>query len=660
MRYPSPKFVQFVQFVAKAFLPGLALLALSATRPPAGPRPPAARPDTATILADLGGVPCPDDSAFTCVTLTVPLDHLHPDNGQTLDVVFGVLPATGERQGLFVTVTGGPGTTGLAYADSYTSAFDPALPEHFDIVFFDQRGVGQSGGLTCPNAAAVFYQADSRGLTPAQETAAAAAAQTFATECVAEVSDPRLLPYLGTEQAIEDLELFRQALQTEQFYLYGESYGTQYAQTYARAHADHLAGLILDGTVDLTLTGYEYYEQQAQAFGDTLAATLTTCGQDPACRADLGRRPLLVYDRLARRLANGPVTFRFPLPGAVAERRSFTLADLEAVAASQMYSPGDRLLFTRALAAYGSRNDLVPLARLLYVDLGLDPLTLAVIPDPTWSEAIYYGVECQDYAYPGSTPEQRALNYLRAGDEVEGALPRLGSLFYGDLPCAYWPNPATTLTRPAPLLAAGVPTLVLGATADPATPVGNGISVYQALDDAYLVTQQGGPHVIFGRGEPCQDDLVTNFLLFGETPASRETECPGVVMDDYVPLAPRSVRLLDGLADAFLALEDELYYLPEYYYWDGAEATNVGCGRAGTLTLVPDDEVYAFTFEACALLRDLTLTGSGSQDPATDTTTWDVTTTGRWTCDLHAERVESHLTITGTCGDEAVDIDQDV
>ncbi len=650
MRRPSCK---FLPFVATAFLP---LLLIAAARPPA------ARPDTADLLAQLGGVPCPDDSAFTCVTLTVPLDHSHSDpaDTRTLDVVFAVLPATGERKGLFVTVTGGPGTAGTAYADSYTAAFDPAIPEVFDIVFFDQRGMGFSGGLDCSEAAAIFYQADSRGLTTAQEAAARAASQTFAADCVTEVSDPALLPFLGTDQAVEDLELFRQTMQDETFWLYGESYGTQYAQTYARAHGDHLAGLILDGTVDLTLTGYQYYEQQAQAFGDALTATLAECGANPACRTDLGRRPVLVYDRLARALARGPLTFRFPLPNAPAERRPFTLADLEAVAASQMYSQGDRMMFTRALAAYGSRNDLVPLARLLYVDLGLDPLTLEVIPDPTWSEAIYYGVECQDYAYPGGTPAQRAENYLRAGDPVEAALPRLGSLFYGDLPCAYWPNPTTTLTRPAALVASGLPTLVLGATADPATPVGNGIAVYNALDDAYLVTQQGGPHVIYGRGVDCIDDLVTNFLLFDETPPERETTCPGSVMADYVPLGARTARQLDTLTDAFLTLEDELYYLPEYYYWDGAEETHVGCGRGGALTLVPDDTVYAFTFDGCAFLRDLTLTGSGSQDPATDTFTWDVTTTGRWVCDLHTERVESHLTITGTCDTAAIDIDEDL
>ena len=198
------------------------------------------------------------------------------------------------------------------------------------------------------------------------------------------------------------------------------------------------------------------------------------------------------------------------------------------------------MLFNRALAAYASRDDVVPLARLLYLSLGLDPQTLDAVPDPSYSDAIYYAVECQDYGYPGATPDAKAENYLRAGDPIEAAVPRLASLFYGDLPCAYWPNATTNMTRPSPLTAPGIPTLVLGATADPATPVNNGISVYQHLQNGYLITQQGGPHVIFGRGVECVDNLVTDFLVKGKTPRQRETTCDGVVADDYVPLAPRT------------------------------------------------------------------------------------------------------------------------
>ena len=79
------------------------------------------------ILDDLEGVPCFEESAFTCVTIDVPLDHFNPSDTRTIPVVFAILPASGERRGMFVTATGGPGTSGVLSADSYSSYFDPAI-----------------------------------------------------------------------------------------------------------------------------------------------------------------------------------------------------------------------------------------------------------------------------------------------------------------------------------------------------------------------------------------------------------------------------------------------------------------------------------------------------------------------------------------------------
>jgi pimeloyl-ACP methyl ester carboxylesterase len=610
---------------------------------------PPARPSTEKILKQLGGRPCPDESEFTCVTLTMPLDHFSPADPRTIQVTFAVLPATGQRKGMFVTATGGPGTSGIAVADSYTAAFDASIPRRFDIVFFDQRGVALSGGLTCPTAAAAYYQTDTRAITPQQEAAVKNAARTFSQACVSEMGHPDILPYLGTQQAIEDLDRFRQLLRDEKFWLYGESYGTQYAQTYAAAHGDHLAGLILDGTVDLTLSGFEFYAQAAQAFNDTLVATLQACNDDAACVEDMDGAAVAAYDRLAARLDRHSLPYRFPLPAGGRAQREFTFADLEVTASGQLYSEGDRMLFNRALATSASRDDVVPLARLLYLSLGLDPQTLDAVPDPSYSDAIFYAVECQDYGYPGATPNAKAENYLRAGDPIEAAVPHLASLFYGDLPCAYWPNATTNLTRPEPLIAEGITTLVLGATADPATPVNNGISVYQRLADGYLITQQGGPHVIFGRGVECVDDLVTDFLVKGKTPRQRATTCEGVVADEYVPLAPRKASAFDNPLDALASAETEINYLPEYYYWDGVEPTNAGCAVNGKLHFEPNGEKYAFNLNACAFTKDFNLSGIGSYDSGNDRFVFTVATTGRWRCNLKYTRTADHTVVTGTC-----------
>ena len=605
---------------------------------------------TKRLLQRLGGFKCFKDSIFTCVTVDVRLDHFNPSDTRTIPVTFAVHPATGVRKGIFVTATGGPGYSGIASADSYTAAFDPSIPEAFDIVFFDQRGIALSGDQSCPNAGNVYYQQDARAITPAQEAAIKQTAKTFSTDCVNEVSNPELLSYLGTNQAVEDLEYFRQLIGDEKFWLYGESYGTQFSQTYAAAHSDHLAGLLLDGTVDLTLDGMGFYSQQAQAFSDTLVASLSACNDDPVCRKDMSGNAINAYDQIESKLSRKPISFKFPLPKGGFANRTFSLTNLEYVAASQMYSEGDRMMFTRALAAFASKQDITPLARLLYFDMSMDPQTLDVIPDPYYSDAVFYGVECQDYGYPGNSPEKKANNYLKAADPFESSIPYLASILYGDLPCAYWPFATSDLTRPDHLLADGVPTIVLGATADPATPVGNGISVYQHLADAYLVTQEGGPHVIFGLGNECPDVLVTDFLVNDVLPAQRETVCPGYVADEHVPLTPRAASEFKNAYKALSTIETEIYYLPEYYYW-GGEPESIGCTYGGTLSFNYNKAGTKtdFALNKCALINNFILTGTGSYNSNNDRFVLDVATRGRWTCDLKYVRKGDAINLTGKC-----------
>ncbi len=620
----------------------------------------AAKPgSTADILARLGGYPCPD-SDFTCVKLTVPLNHFAVDRGRTIDVVFGVLPATGERKGMFVTATGGPGSSGLASADSYTAAFDPSIPEHFDIVFFDQRGVGQSGDLECPNAAVTYYQQDARADTPAEEANLIDQAKTFAQDCVNEIGiDPGFLPFYGTNQAVEDLDLFRQAIGDDKIWLYGESYGTQYAQEYAAAHPDHLAALILDGTVDLTLSGTDFLAGQAQAFNDVLVQTLQACNDNSSCSGDVdGGDALAVYDDLAAELDTSPVSFDFPLPSGGKAHRSFTRADLEGGVIGFLYSEGSRLILQRAIAS-ASHGDLVPLARIAYNSLEIDPETLEPAPDPTFSDALFYTVECQDYNYFSGTPDQRAAAYIRAGDATDQSIPRLSDIFYGDLPCAFWPS-APEPDRPAPLTAAGIPTIVLGATADPATPLQNGEDVFSRLSDGYLIVTDGGPHVTFGWGNACPDDIVTAFLVDDQMPARRQTGCDGVIAYDYLPNPPASAAdyadPLDALDTAYLSL----YYLPEYYYWDTSTTTSIGCPSGGTLTFAAANSGAALTFDHCAFSDGFAMTGTGEDNFFDDGSTHiKVSVTGLESGNLtYRYSSDGSVRVTGTYGGQTIDLSQ--
>jgi pimeloyl-ACP methyl ester carboxylesterase len=617
--------------------------------------------DTATLdafLQEHGGRPCFDWSAFTCITLDVPRDHLSPGDGPRLGVTFAVLPAARPelRKGVFVVATGGPGSSGVLSADYYTSGYDQSILDSFDIVFFDQRGMGFSGNVACPQAAATYYlQAIAPGGEAAEYLQQVAGA--FAEGCVHELTDSELLPFLGTAQAIEDLEQFRQQIGAEKLWLYGESYGTQFAQHYAAKYPDRLAGMILDGTVDMTLTGVEYYRQQAQGFNDTLIAAFEACLQDSLCARDASmlvepsqaaNLPIQTYDALLERLQRSPEKYAFPLPAGGIEERIFTFSDLEFVVASQLYAEGDRMMLMRALLDAADDMDIVPLARLLYHNLSINPQTLTAITDESYSDAVYYAVECQDYGYPGNSPEEKAQNYLAAGAQI--TLPRFKSILYDDLPCAFWPAATSNYTRPEPVRAEGVPVLVLGATADPVTPVEHGISVFQNLSNGFLITTTGGPHVSFGYGKPCPDDLIAEFLVEGRTPASRSTTCDGRVMDSYVPLAPESAATFANLEQALTSFEVEMAFLPEFYYWSGYESLTVGCAKGGTLQAENADDGIAIQWTNCAFSSGFHLTGSAIYDSGNDTLTASVTTAGNWSCDgLEYQRTAETIQISGSC-----------
>ncbi len=565
--------------------------------------------------------PCPE-SRFTCITLRVPRDHFGAADGPTFDVTFGLLRASQTpRKGVWVTITGGPGTAGLASADSYTDTFDPAIVEQYDIVFLDQRGVGQSEPIQCPEATLAYYTTEALPtLSDEQAAAFAVAAGRYAEDCVEESGIDRAdLPYFSTRQAVEDLEAFRLWLKADKLDLYGESYGTQYAQTYAAAHPEHLHSLFIDGAVDLTLTGLDYYIEDVSAYEETLLMTLDRCTQDPVCSADVDLGPrrggsgdaLATFDGLVERLPDGPIAYDFVDASGEIQRRTFSLGDLETATAGYLGSTADRMLLQRAIAQ-ASHGNLLPLARMLYVSLGQDPETLEAVPDPSWSDGMYYAVQCMDYAYGTGSAAERVAAYLAAEAAANVDAVRLGSIAYEDLPCASWPVHPASQERPAYLTDTPFPVFVLNSSTDPATPYAGALRIFDHLADGYLVTTPGGPHVLFGRGESCPDELVTAFLVDDELPADRRTECDFIGTQPYVPIPAATVDEYATTLDALIAMDDEINWNVDYWEWYGDDTLTFGCWHGGTISYEASDAGYAVALDACAFSAGLPLTGSAS------------------------------------------------
>lgn len=602
------------------------------------PPAPAKIDDIRPILEQLGGQACEEQPEMTCVTLTVPLNHFDPANTETIQVVFAVLPASGQRYGMYVQAfPGGPGGEGISSA--YTDYFDARILEHFDIVYFDQRGLGLSSPLDCPVANASgtpdflteYNKAGLEGLdTPAEQQKAIDDARKFVDDCVAEIGiDPPKLVFYGTDQVAEDIEAFRRTIGDEKIWLYGISYGTAVAQTYAAAHLDQLAGLILDGTIDLTLSGEESAYSQEKGFDKVLVATLKACDDDPDCYDALGGDALSFYDEFARQVSAKPLEYEFPLPDGTRVKRIFTFDQLEFVASYQMYSLGGRSLFLRALAA-ASQGDIIPMARLLYAQGKIDPATGAYLGDPTFSDTMFTSVHCTDNAYFSGAPEERIAKTIEAGQASNGTVPRLDGAIYTGITCALWPSAPKEPVSVAPLVAPGLPVLVLNATLDPATPFQEGKAVFERLDNGYHLYVEGGLHGIYGWGESCPDDYVTDFLVDGKLPSSREIVCnwdPAVIYS-FVPFMPANVSDFSEPLDIFLSIIDELNRMPEYYYSNLDKEESFACPYGGAFTFGPADSGADYSYEKCAFTQGFEITGRGGYNFETSVVSFSAEITG--------------------------------
>ena len=564
------------------------------------------------VVDKLGGKEC-EDSALTCVDLPVPIDHAIPGSNQTLTIRFAVSFASEKSKGILFYVVGGPGGSGLQAADSYLGSFDAPLTKEMDIVFFDQRGVGPLNGISCPKAGLAF---DMTSFSLRQPDQAITAAQTFAKDCVAETEHGDLLPYLSTGNAIQDLEDFRVAIGRPKVWLYGESYGTQFAQAYATRYPKALNGLIIDGVVDLTRNAEQYYGEDTRTAERLLAKTLAACDAEADCHADMAGPAAEAYDRLAAKVQAAPIAVDYPLADGGFAKREMTAAILESDAFYALYGTDSRVSFLRALAAAANGN-LVPLLRLGYQNLGADPETLEPAADPSWYGGAYYGITCPDYDDAGRDEPAHTREILEQARALAPTTPRLIRDFYAErLVCTFWPVKGGK-ERPAPFPGGGYPTLILNSDSDPATPISNGYAVFDHAENASMVTMQGGPHVIWGRGLGCPDQIVFGLMLDGRKPEKREQICKQEFLDHYARLTNAQTGEAFGLARA---VETEIAQSPDLINWDGVDPLTFGCDFGGTVTATAAEAGTDYAFKDCAFWPDLKVSGDGIAIDAGDGT----------------------------------------
>jgi len=297
------------------------------------------------------------------------------------------------------------------------------------------------------------------------------------------------------------------------------------AQTYARAHADHLSGLIVDGTQDTTQSGDEIAFSQMDAFNMVLLEVFEACDADTACSKGMGGSSQAAYDELTQKLAKAPIEYQLRLANGTKVNSTFTFNMLDFTVSYQLYAVNSRFDLMRAIAA-AKTGDMNPLAGLFYGVSNIDPETGEYLGNSSFSDTMYYVVWCSDDAYYSGTPDEREAKLMQEGQKLNGTLPRLDlDVLQLGLTCPLWPGSPSSPENLEPLRNEGVPTFVLNATLDPATPFHEGKTVFENLADGYHIYVEGGEHGIFFSGQDCPVRYIEDFLVDGKLPSQREIVC---------------------------------------------------------------------------------------------------------------------------------------
>ncbi|SFS55543.1 alpha/beta hydrolase [Saccharopolyspora flava] len=440
--------------------------------------------------------PCPADVkaeavALECAEVPVPLDYGDP-GGERIDLMISrvVSARSGQKRDVLMLNPGGPGGSGLAYADLLVSLGMPAsVLEHYDVIGMDTRGVGHSARVSCGFTTEQGYPGN---IPPYAVDDAAVLAQAEASRRVAEqcaAHDPRLR-HLSTANMARDLDRIRSALGAEKTSFLGYSYGSALGAAYASMFPERSDRVVLDSNIGDSHLDRDGMRRYASGFE-------------------------LAFPDFARWAAERDETYGFgPTPDAVRQ----TYFRLAARADQQAVDGVDGKLFRLStfvgLFRESTYEQTAQTWRAVRDGVQAPPPAPEPGPSPWDNEwSVFLAVTCNDVAWPGDV-----ATYRQAVAEDRDRYPMFGAAAANISPCAFWPPPAEPPVAIEDEGPANV--LVVQNRRDPITPHRGGELVDERFGPrSRLVSVDAGGHGAYLIGDnACARATTTDFLLGGELP----------------------------------------------------------------------------------------------------------------------------------------------
>ncbi|MET0627276.1 MAG: alpha/beta hydrolase [Acidimicrobiia bacterium] len=436
-----------------------------------------------------------------CADLTRPA-HLDDPAGPTISLAVARIPAADptSRIGVLMVNPGGPGVSGIAQLAGIRAALPTSVQDRFDLVAFDPRGTGATTPIDCGAALDPVFDLSFSPATVAQRDALVAAMQDVATSCAAH--NGTLLRDVSSVTAARDMDAVRDALGERQLNYLGYSYGTYLGALYAALFPERVRALVLDGAIDPTLDAVGDTVLQATGFEKNLDKFLAWCSEPRDCEFG-ATNATRAYDALRRRVAAEPIAARGRDGRALNDTR-FDAAVLQLLYGGRASWPA--LASGLAAAADGDGG---PLLRVADRFLGREPGG-----GDDGSLDAFWAVSCLDDPSFGDVAQAAATE-----ERARQAAPRLGAFVANfSLACSVWsartepagPSPAD----PVPAVTGVAPdALVVGGTADPATPLVSAKRLARELGGASLVVATTDQHTAVGSGIACVDRAFAEYLL---------------------------------------------------------------------------------------------------------------------------------------------------
>jgi pimeloyl-ACP methyl ester carboxylesterase len=497
----------------------------------------AAVPPSTIVVGTQTLTACGTSPVAYCGTLEVPLDYAMPA-GPLISISYRWYPATsGRPAGTVLPVEGGPGFPSVgSVRGGYDVMYGPLLASR-NLLAVDLRGTGMSTPLHCSALQHFSGQASGPAFDVVVKRCAAALDHRWRD---AQGNFIRASDLFTSAPAAEDVAAVVQALGVGPVDVYGDSYGSWFAQVFAARFPRLVRSVVLDSSY--AVQGLDPWYRSTI---DAMPADFdVVCARSLACAEEAPGRSWERIGELAARLRAGPIAGTVPGPHGLPVTLTMDVVGLVDLLNDAAGDP----LVDRAIDAAGralvDEDDPLPLLRLYAERLAFDEDYFGT-PASKYSGELYLAVSCLDYPqlFDMADHEPQREAQLAAAENTlpartfapftiaEWLAQNQNTEAYSA--CVAWPSPKDAqppIDGGPPFLPAGMPVLILGGELDTWTPP-SGVPQVEEEVGAHtrFVELANSTHVV-GEGDTwCGSELVRAFVADPGDLDSLDTSCAAAV-----------------------------------------------------------------------------------------------------------------------------------